>query len=112
MVRRVEITKLTEDLRKQSARTTALLAAVSIDAVISEDTPLLETIIEQSIKYSPEFHALSFVNEKGEVLAEWHWIGDFDESSIVPLSNNLVFEGEIFGRMNFAYPVNAHDRYM
>ena len=107
VVRRAETTKLTEDLREQSVRTTALLAAVSIDAVISEDIPLLETIIEQSFKYSPKFHALLFVNEKGEVLAVWQRDGEFDESSIVPLSNNLVFEGETFGQLNIDWNVEG-----
>ena len=40
-----------------------MLFATSLDAVLSEDQPVLETIVAQSIELDPEIHELSIVNE-------------------------------------------------
>ena len=54
-----------EQVREQSHNTFALLAATTIDAVITEDIPLLETVATQSLQQSPNMIALSITNEQG-----------------------------------------------
>jgi hypothetical protein len=54
-----------EQVRQQSRNTFALLAATTIDAVITEDIPLLETVVTQSLELSPDMIALSITNEQG-----------------------------------------------
>ena len=103
LVRQVETRKLIEDFRLQSNRTSALLSAVSIDAMITEDRPLLETIIHQAAKNSPEIVALSFENENGEILGEWQSVKNVASELITSFSNPLIFEGEKFGLMKISW---------
>ena len=59
-----------EQVRQQSHNTFALLAATAIDAVITEDIPLLETVVTQSLELSPDMIALSITNEQGILLVQ------------------------------------------
>jgi len=96
---------LLKNLELQSQKTFNLLSAVSIDAVITEDLPLLETMVTQSVKNDPQILSLIIENEEGIVLAEWK--NSKKNANISPLEffQSLVFEGETFGKMTLVWNV-------
>jgi len=68
-MRTVQTRTLEDSFTKHSQKTFSMLFATSLDAVLSEDQPVLETIVAQSIELDPEIHALSIVNEFNQELA-------------------------------------------
>ncbi|MCP3870377.1 MAG: response regulator [Gammaproteobacteria bacterium] len=105
LVRTMETNYLKESFEQQSRKTFSILSATSIDAVVSEDQPLLETIVSQSVAFDPEIFSLSIENEVNEILVEWQ---NTEISADVPLmsfSEDIVFEEESFGRMNISWNV-------
>ena len=95
----LETSELQQQIHEQSRRTAALLAAVSVDAMITEDQPLLETIIEQVIENNPAIHSLAFENEDGAGLARFVRDRAPDPASLLTFSQDIVFRGERFGRL-------------
>ncbi len=97
MIRYIESDYLFEQVEMQSRNSYALLAAAVVDAVITEDRPLLETIVSQSVKQAPNMAGLSIRNESGEMLS--HWLrADAPEKEHVRLyTYPIEYEGETFG---------------
>ena len=73
-----------------------VVTASSIDALISEDSILLKTVVNQIISENPDVFSITIANEKGEIL-----VSELDENSgsLDPLkiSKPVMFEGEHFG---------------
>src|SRR2546428_2354975 len=67
-VRALETQYLLAGLQTQSQRTFALLSAATLDAIIAEDRPVLETIVAQAVRHDPAIVSLSMENEAGEPL--------------------------------------------
>ncbi len=101
----LETSELQQQLHEQSRQTAALLAAVSVDAMITEDQPLLETIIEQVVGSNPAIHSLAFENEDGASLARFVRDPAPDSASLLTLSDDIVFKGEKFGRLIIEWDV-------
>ena len=81
------------------------MAAISVDAMITEDQPLLETIIEQVVGNNPAVHSLAFENEDGAGLARFVRDSAPDPASLLTFSQDIVFEGERFGRLIIEWDV-------
>ncbi len=96
-MRTVQTRTLEDSFQRHSQKTFSMLFATSLDAVLSEDQPVLETIVAQSIELDEDIHALSVVNEFNQVLAEWKSKEDIPESLQIPFQQDVVFEGESFG---------------
>ena len=71
LVRTIETEYLQQNFEQQSHKMFSILSATSIDAVVSEDQPLLETIINQIITNEPQIHSLVIENEEKEPLVQW-----------------------------------------
>jgi len=84
-----------------------MLFATSLDAVLSEDQPVLETIVAQSIELDSEIHELSIVNEYNQVLAEWGSNDQISESLKIPFQQDVVFEGESFGTISIVWDASV-----
>ncbi len=89
---------------ERSEQTAALLSAVSLDAVITEDRPLLETIIDEIVSHTTEIRAVSFENENGYTLVSWS-AKDLERKDIVQKSytSKIEMEGEMFGRVTIGW---------
>jgi len=109
IVRKVETDYLIANLDKQTEQTVSLISAVSVDAVISQDTPLLETIIDQAVSKDPSIVALEITNEDNLSLVSWQR-QDLPKS-VTPISFRklVVYEGETFGAMKVE--LNVADAY-
>src|SRR5207248_5799694 len=70
-MRALETQYLLAGLQTQSQRTFALLSAATLDAIIAEDRPVLETIVTQAVRQEPDIVSLIIENEAGRVLVRW-----------------------------------------
>ena len=103
LVRHLEEQYLLENLDKESQQTLSLLSAVSIEAVITEDRPLLDTFVTQVISNDPDVAALRIRNENGAILAEWEQDTDLPADSRVAYEQEIVFENIVFGLMEIEW---------
>ncbi len=101
----LETSELQQQIHEQSRQTAALLAAISVDAMITEDQPLLETIVEQAVGNNPAVHSLAFENEDGTGLARFVRDRAPDPASLLTFSDDIVFRGERFGRLIIEWDV-------
>jgi len=102
-MRTVQTRTLEDSFQKHSEKTFRMLFATSLDAVLSEDTPVLETIVAQSIELDSDIHGLSIVNEFNQTLAEWQSNTVIPESLQIPFEQDVVFEGESFGSISIVW---------
>jgi len=105
LVREMETGYLEQTLEQQSRRTFSLLSATSLDAVVSEDRPVLETIVAQTVSYEPNILSLAILNELGEPLATWTRGESAEAAYLREFEKDVVFEGESFGRIRIGWNV-------
>ncbi len=74
-----------------------LLSATAIDAVITEDIPLLETIAAHSLNELPSIISLSILNEQGKPLVKQSRSETFTKNKIRDYKYDINYEGERFG---------------
>ena len=105
LVRKTEKKILFTDLQNRNIQTVALLSAASFDAVISEDRPMIESIIEQIIVRAPEIVSVDYKNETGRVLASWKNEEPVEERFIKSFSEGIELEGETFGALTIEWNI-------
>ena len=107
LVRTLETNYLQESFEQQSRKTFFILSATSIDAVVSEDQPLLDTIVVQTVAFDPDIYSLSIENEVGESLVDWQNDKMSASEPLMSFSEDIVYEEESFGRMNISWNVSG-----
>ncbi|MCG8547055.1 MAG: ATP-binding protein [Alphaproteobacteria bacterium] len=107
VVKRLETNYLMENLNRQSEQTFHILTAAALEAVISEDQPLLKTIVQQVAGQEADLLSVNILNEDGRTLARWTNQHAPAEIEPVTFAKKVVFEGETFGEIaiewNFFY---------
>jgi signal transduction histidine kinase/DNA-binding response OmpR family regulator len=106
-MRNVQTRTLEDSFQQFSQKTFNMLFATSLDAVLSEDHPLLETIVAQSVELDKNIHALSIVNEFEEVLAAWESDKPLAAELQIPFSQDVIFEGESFGTIAIVWDASS-----
>ena len=106
-MRTVQTRTLEDSFQRHSQKTFSMLFATSLDAVLSEDQPVLETIVAQSIELDPEIHALSIVNEFNQELAVWENPKEIPDALKIPFEQDVVFEGESFGSISIVWDASV-----
>ena len=106
-MRQVQTRTLEESFQSNSQKTFSMLFATSLDAVLSEDEPVLETIVAQSIELDGDIHELSIVNEFNQVLAEWQSAEVIPASLQIPFEQDVVYEGESFGSISIVWNASS-----
>ncbi len=106
LLERLESDYLTRTVEKQNHKVAQILSVTAIDAVISEDLPVIETIVSQAVAKDADIMSLVMENEKGEILASWT---SQETPAATPLSftEDLKYEGELFGRIRIAWNVDG-----
>ncbi|MCU7905404.1 MAG: response regulator [Candidatus Thiodiazotropha sp. (ex Epidulcina cf. delphinae)] len=97
-------------IEKQSRSSSALLAATTIDAVISEDIPLLDTIAAQSLEQSPNMLEFSIKNERDELLVRRSRPDSAVRDMIRDYRYAMEFEGERFGSISIKWDIEPVQR--
>lgn len=93
------------NFRDQTQKLVSMLSATSLDAILSEDRPVLETTIKQLTDNDADVEAVSIQNENGEILTEWTRSDYIDESLCLDFSHDVLLEGESFGRIDVTWNV-------
>jgi len=99
-----------EEMETRNKQTVALISAVVVDAMITEDRPLIETIIGQAAKSIEEIHFIDVFNESGRKVASWAKRTHDHPKHHVVLKENIVFQNEIFGLVTTQWDLNAANR--
>ena len=93
---------------EQNERVFQFLAAGSIDAIISEDRPVLETVIHEIIHTDLYIQKIKLKNEAGAILVEEenreHVLGTHP----VTYFQDIIYEGEKFGSIEIYWDIDAH----
>lgn len=109
MVREMETRSFTQDFSHQTQRLIAVLSASSLDAVVSEDRPVLSSIIRQLVDNDTDVYSIAIKNEYGEILTDWHSADStIDDKMLIDYSHDIVFEGEKFGEISATWNVEDH----
>ena len=95
-LRQFEREFLLSNIKKANQQTVALITATSADAIITEDRPLLESVIIDISKSDPAITAIRIANESGRPLAQWRSATVTDTTPIT-ISENIVVGNEVFG---------------
>ncbi len=106
-MRTVQTRTLEDSFQSNSQKTFSMLFATSLDAVLSEDQPVLETIVAQSIELDKDIQALTIVNEFNQVLAAWESDVDIPDSLKIDFNQDVVFEGESFGNISIVWDAST-----
>ncbi len=102
-MRVLETQYLLAGLQIQNQRAFALLAAATLDAVIAENRPVLETIVTQAVRQDPEIVSVTLENEAGRALVQWQNTIAQPQRPPQAFSRDITFAGEKFGRLTMAW---------
>ena len=98
-VRVLETQHVLAGLQTQNQRAFALLAAATLEAVIAENRPVLETIVTQAVRQDPEIVSVTLENAAGRPLVQWQNTTAQSQISTQAFSRDMTFAGEKFGRL-------------
>jgi len=99
----LETDYLRKTINKQSQATFHVLSAAALEAVITEDQPLLNTIIQQVVGEEGDILSIDIKNERGQTLAKWKNRKIDNTSDTLSFSKQIAFEGEVFGHIDIAW---------
>ncbi len=88
-------------LEQQMQKTFAALSAATMEDVITEDVPHLESMLKQLIQHYPDICYVEISNEKGVKLAQWG-VADATKDKIKKFHYRISHEGEIFGEIRIS----------
>ncbi len=90
----------------QTQKLVSMLSATSLDAILSEDRPVLETIIKQLVENDSDVEAVTILNENDEILNSWSKKGSTTSvSERIDFSHDVLVEGESFGKIAVSWNV-------
>ena len=103
LVRHYEQGYLENALGQQHSKSFDILFATTVEAVISEDIPLLESMALQATMHNPDFYSLDISNEDGLVLVNWQHPETIPAQKITTQSRPFSLEGEDFGSISIGW---------
>ena len=110
LVRHYEQGYLENALGQQHSKSFDILFATIVEAVISEDIPLLESMVLQATMHNPDFYSLDISNEDGLALVNWQHPETIPAQKITTQSRPFSLEGEDFGSISIGWNMSRlHD---
>lgn len=94
-----------KQIEERSRSSFSLLAATAIEAAITEDIPLLDTIAAQSLAQEPDMLSLTIKNEQGKTLVQRTQGTAKNQSKIRDYNYAFKFEGETFGSIDIHWDI-------
>ncbi len=104
-VRFTENRAFERNFRDQTQKLVSMLSATSLDAILSEDRPVLDTTIQQLVQNDADVEAVSIFNENDEILTQWKKSDQIDPEQYMNFSHDVLLEGESFGRIDVQWNV-------
>ncbi|HIJ23398.1 MAG: hypothetical protein HON68_02750 [Gammaproteobacteria bacterium] len=105
-----------EQLQDEINKRTALFSTTLLDALLSEDIPVLETTLKGLVEIHPNLLGAEFCDYSHRPLLQWGedvpgCSGDFTENmtteKVMTTQRKIVFEGEYFGAIALRWNLNT-----
>lgn len=106
IVRLYETSRLRAMLQEQADLTVSLLSGLMIEAIIVQDTPVLETAMEEAISRRPNILAMTISDSDGIVTAKYPK-QSIEHSQSTIFENPVSYEGEDFGAIQVVWSTKA-----
>jgi len=90
-------------MQDRHEQTVSLLSAASIEALIVEDGPVLNTIVAQAASSLPHAYSISVWNEDGDLLSKWQKDHPVLDEYLLSFQNDILFDDESFGKLEVAW---------
>ena len=97
--RRTASQQLNLQLDEQAALTVSLVSGLLIEAIIVQDTPVLESAIKTAIDLNPKLHSIRLIGSDGLDLAKVTSSTERNSSDLTVFKDSINFQGESFGSM-------------
>ena len=98
---------LTKDLKDHNRRIVSVLSGAALEAVISEDIPLLSSIVEASVGREANIHSVRIENERSNPLVVWERRNPPALLELASYTEEVQFEGILYGRINIGWNVTT-----
>ena len=107
-VRQNEMRAFERTFGEQSSKLVGTLAAASLDAVLSADRPVLDTVIQSLVEEDPEIEAVTVLDDRGDPITSWRRDPDvpLDVEGCIGFERDVVLEGEVYGRFEVLWNVS------
>jgi hypothetical protein len=105
LVRRAEGDYLTALLTAESEKKLDLLVIATIDDVISEDIPRLQTTMNEAMRHDPTFASARITNAGGGALYGWQREASGTPVELLTSSREVRLKGELFGVFSAAWTI-------
>ncbi|QCO57551.1 response regulator (plasmid) [Pseudorhodobacter turbinis] len=92
-----KVSQMNDALQEQADLTVSLISGLMIEPIIVQDTPVLESAMEQALSTSSKLLSLSIRNDFGDLIAQATREGAEDVTSLRHFKREIVVEGESFG---------------
>ncbi len=114
-IRQLETRAFERNFEEQSRKLVAMLAATSLDAIISEDRPVLSTMLSQLATVDPQVERVNVFNEDELPLSSWNreagsWKAPLAQR--IQLSQNVSLADENFGRIEVTWNVTEQHAFI
>lgn len=98
--RRYETKRLNASLQEQADLTVSLIGGLLIEAILVQDTPVIDTAINEAVDRNPKLLAITIFDAYGKRLSYSANPLHTDTQDTRKYSKDILFEGEKFGSMD------------
>lgn len=109
-VRLLEENRLEKNLQVQTNQIISLMSGLTLEAIISEDIPVIETSIREAVERIPSLSAIVVENEAGKLIAQWTSVLSKMPSDQAEYTQDVIFEEEIFGHMKVRWSTKGNQQ--
>jgi signal transduction histidine kinase len=105
VVRGAEHNYLTALLTAESGKKFDLLVTATIDDVVSQDIPRLQTTMSEAVRHDPTFASARITNAAGVTLYTWQRDARATDVRLLAFSREVRLEGEVFGVFSASWTI-------
>ncbi len=111
-VRRIEANAFERNFRTQTDTLVEVLAATSLDAILSEDRTGLTTTIASLVESDPDVETVRIYTDPGKLLAAWNAAAPEEHSTpieMIDISRDVVLDGKAHGQFEVSWNVTRQN---
>ncbi|MDU9006688.1 response regulator [Sedimentitalea todarodis] len=101
--RRSETDRMNADLLAQADLTVSLISGLMIEPIIIQDTPVLNSAMQEALARNPKLLAISIKDNNGSVIAHTERSDFFTTATVSHFERDIIVEGEPFGTMEITW---------
>lgn len=94
-----QLPSIERHVKETGKRTQSLLAAAILESVISEDIPVIETIIKNTVVDQPNIYLIRVYDLKENLLFQWKNVDQVSDEQPIQFLTELETAGETFGKL-------------